>query len=1102
MAPSISRLLRDRDRDGPSPNHSKMSVTNEDVSGGAHNMTGEGGTTPTAPIPRQTVTSSASSSTLGSTTSPGVTSVVATPTSLNNGMSSGDDVAKSGYLRKLKGKKKFFVLRKETDADKPARLEYYAKEKNFRMGHPPRKSIGLKACFNIIGPESNLKSKYSVSLHTYNDCVRISMISEEEANEWLRAMKSLAGEEEDDQVVEGKPHFEHIWMVQVLNKGLGSKENIIGPYRLCLTSKELTLLKVGEHDGRNGQVRFPLNVIRNVSHDATLGCFFHIELGRLACIGPGQLSLKTDDNNITQNMHLVILKAMQNYSKDDIIPPRERARTYTWTNDATMRSSHSTTPAMSSSIDEPRTRTDSMPSSAGRVLGIGMSQMSPPVPIHTSTPSILFNSPNMYSTGDSASSSYSIDYDNNNHSHGGSILVGDKSNDEEEYVPFNPTEDQHLIISPKNLMNMKLPLIPDISDYVESGKDSASSNAQTPSSYMEMQSPMSPFDNYIPMSPACTIPNGLKSNGKISVSHSRNSSLIEDNDGYVPMIPGGVHSRSESGAGSTAGSATGLDDAYLDMDFTRKINLSNEDVRRVSPASSESLQSNTPSSDFPLEKVTSYLTDDFEDSMRPIRAYSVGSRSDTSALGKIRSGKNRLEAVQETFRCRAMSVGSKNPRKPPILPNTSSNAGLIPAVGSNKAAVSGVGPLSSSWSGSTGRWPMTKFVNNHHYSPNQPPTQYAFSQGTSESNDSDLMELDFSKNKKIRKRSHPGPPPSLNSTPSSTGSSSLQKISPVPKGVISNNSGAVEGSESSELLKSSSSQQNSGGSAEYSTKGRNYAISAPISIKAPSTSRNTTTDPNYAYHDASSSQASVSILSRLTGTDLKKLKELDDEGAYLNMDFSKPPVASKNDGPANNFITKNKIPSTTAIRSDECVSNAISPSSTKFCLNLTSPSMTSLNLTKPEAGTGTFKSNFCNGDLHTSSSKNPHPNNDKNHPPVTKSSPCSGCSDHLVISLPTCGLTRMMVIEESPEKQEHSKPSSGSITPQSPSRCAPLAKPEDDNQITYASIEHLPPPPSSCLPTGLATVSCATAVATSNKVTGVAYAQIDFKSTESVKPNS
>jgi hypothetical protein len=117
----------------------------------------------------------------------------------------------------------------------------------------------LKSCFNISGPDSNLKSKYSVSLHTHNDCVRISMSNEEETNEWLRVMKSLSGEEEDDHAFEGKPHFEHSWMVHALNKGLGSKENILGPYRLCLTSKELTLLKVGEHDGRNGQVRFPVS---------------------------------------------------------------------------------------------------------------------------------------------------------------------------------------------------------------------------------------------------------------------------------------------------------------------------------------------------------------------------------------------------------------------------------------------------------------------------------------------------------------------------------------------------------------------------------------------------------------------------------------------------------------------------------------------------------------------------------------------------------------------------------------------------------------------------------------------------------------------------
>ena len=78
--------------------------------------------------------------------------------------------------------------------------------------------------------------------------------------------------------------------------------------------------------------------------------------------------------------------------------------------------------------------------------------------------------------------------------------------------------------------------------------------------------------------------------GKISVSHSRNSSLIEDHDGYVPMIPGGslhqhhphhpvhhLHQHSRSDAGSNAGSTSGLDDSsYLDMDFSRKLNLSND----------------------------------------------------------------------------------------------------------------------------------------------------------------------------------------------------------------------------------------------------------------------------------------------------------------------------------------------------------------------------------------------------------------------------------------------------------------------------------------------------------------------------------------------
>lgn len=110
-----------------------MSVTNEDISG-TESITGTGGGTMPTSVLRSIPTPYAPTPTLG----PG------TPTTYSNIPSSTashnvSDVVKSGYLRKLKGKKKFFVLRKETDQDKPARLEYYASEKKFRLGHPPRK---------------------------------------------------------------------------------------------------------------------------------------------------------------------------------------------------------------------------------------------------------------------------------------------------------------------------------------------------------------------------------------------------------------------------------------------------------------------------------------------------------------------------------------------------------------------------------------------------------------------------------------------------------------------------------------------------------------------------------------------------------------------------------------------------------------------------------------------------------------------------------------------------------------------------------------------------------------------------------------------------
>ncbi|CAG7836505.1 unnamed protein product [Allacma fusca] len=877
-----------------------MSVTNDEVSsisgGGSGNCTTTSSTTtsttPTTPANTgNNTTGSAGSSSLSSSTN-----TISSPTG-GNGQGTDfpnptsnmeDDVVKSGYLRKFKGKKKFFVLRKETEAGGPARLEYYANERKFKMGQPPKKSISLKACFNINQTDS--KYKFAIALHTHNDCVRITMNSEEEMTEWLRLMNSMCEDEEEvdlsSSIGPAKPYFEHVWLVTALNKGLGSQEGILGSYRLCLTSKELTLLKVGDHAGRNAKMKFPLNVIRNVAHDKAYGCFFHIEFGRLACTGAGRLSLKTEDNNIAENIHLLLRKAWQNSAKDEFIPPRTRAWTY---NDSSnSRSFHSTPPGMPRipSVDGSlmsRIRTESISSSSTerRVSG-----MSPPssssIPIQSSPKSNSYSN-TLCSTTDSASSSYSMDYENNNnHSNsgsgggGGSSHAYSKSQDEDDsYVQWNPS-DEH---------NLTLPLHPDHSDYVETSIRAVNG---TPSSTADMQSPLSPFDNYIPMSPAGAISGGngsARSGGKMSVSHSRNSSLIED--GYVPMLPGGhhSHSRSESGACSTAGSTTGLDEAYLEMDFPRKLDLSTDDMRRMSPASSESIQSGTPSSDYQLEKVSSYFqSDDFDDgsiAMRPTRAYSVGSRSDTSATGKSRFGKNRLEAVQETFRTRAMSVGSKQPSRKMINPSANTSSGLVSATGGN--ILSGIGPsrsgsiapLSSSWSGSTGRWLPPKFL--HPPTGQNAPiitTAYpSIHHQAQDSGDSDLMELDFSHNKqKSRKRSLPGPGGNLSSS-SSTGSGAT-KLSPCTRTVLG--SDTPPSIDTPDTPKSSFSANLSGNGIVP-----RYPTSAPISIQKN----------NKAFDCSGYMDSGNSILTRMTGYDLKKLKELDDDGAYLPMDFSAPAPA-------------------------------------------------------------------------------------------------------------------------------------------------------------------------------------------------------------------
>ncbi|ODM93362.1 Insulin receptor substrate 1 [Orchesella cincta] len=787
---------------------------------------------------------------------------------------------------------------------------------------------------------------------------------------------------------------------------------------------------------------------------------------------------------------------MQNYSKEDLIPrDREsrRHRTYTWNNDQTLGSRtssfHSSAPpqmtrinSMDGSIPGCRNRIDSVSSSVSS-KGFGMS---PPVPIMSQTPSFAFNSP-LCSTGtDSASSSYSIDYDNNNH-----------------HIP-----QQREICMARKLATPKVKMKMNASDYVETSLASKDSNstAQTPSSYMEMQSPMSPFDNYMPMSPGCGSSSANLKNsvsGKISVSHSRNSSLIEEHDGYVPMNP--TAHTCESGGCSTAGSTTGLDDQYLDMDFGRKLNLSNDDMRHMSPASSESIQSGTPSSDFPLEKVSSYLTDDFDDtnSMRPMRAYSVGSRSDTSSAGKNRAGKNRLEAVQETFRIRAMSVGSKAKR-----PFTNQSSGLFASPSSIlPGGKSPAPPLSSSWSGSTGRWPANKLPMTHGQMHSQTAyTQPMHNHTGSESNDSDLMELDFSHNKsKSRKRSLPGP--NGNHTASSSagsGTSSVTKISPVAKGVSSG--GGRDTPSKSDLGESSKSTPTPATTScmvNGVTTMPKYASSAPISIQKAKSN-------DVGYHDSIGS----SILTKMTGMDLKQLKELDDDGAYLDMDFTNKPSEKANTQKAavtnqydissmkNNFLNRPVVvrpnESPTACKISRFSVNA-NPTSSSVHDHLSSKAESSpLVRSLSSSSNISTLSNHSNSSSNSSMSVKTQQEVDAlcRNEISPKTSPLLHNSDH------AAALSR---IEECPEKLESR---SLSRTPlQSPPRSPHhITTMEDESKVTYAAIEHLPPVrrgyslnhpqagPSSGSSCGSSAVSA--------KTSGVTYAQIDFvKSPETITPN-
>uniref|UniRef100_A0A8C9KTC9 Insulin receptor substrate 1 n=1 Tax=Serinus canaria TaxID=9135 RepID=A0A8C9KTC9_SERCA len=225
-------------------------------------------------------------------------------------------IPKVGYLRKPKSMhKRFFVLRAASESG-PARLEYYENEKKWRhKSGAPKRSIPLESCFNI-NKRADSKNKHLVALYTKDEHFAIAADSEPEQESWAKGLGE-AGEDSYGEVAPG-PAFKEVWQVILKPKGLGQTKNLIGIYRLCLTNKTISFVKLNSDAAA---VVLQLLNIRRCGHSEN---FFFIEVGRSAVTGPGEFWMQVDDSVVAQNMHETILEAMRAMSEE--FRPRSKSQ--------------------------------------------------------------------------------------------------------------------------------------------------------------------------------------------------------------------------------------------------------------------------------------------------------------------------------------------------------------------------------------------------------------------------------------------------------------------------------------------------------------------------------------------------------------------------------------------------------------------------------------------------------------------------------------------------------------------------------------------------------------------------------------------------------
>ncbi|XP_072255346.1 insulin receptor substrate 1-like [Pyxicephalus adspersus] len=228
-----------------------------------------------------------------------------------------DDIKKSGYLRKQKSmRKRYFVLRGPGPRG-PARLEYYENEKKFRLvdgSSGPRGTVNLEEAFGV-NKRADAKRRHLLVLYTRDSGLCVSADGEEEQEAWYQAILELQAQARSlttsaDASTWPVPPFREVWQVSVRPRGLGQTRNLSGTYRLCLTDRTLSLLRLRCD---NPSVTLQLMNVRRCGHSDN---YFFVEVGRSAVTGPGELWMQVEDSVVAQNMHETILEAMKSLSEE------------------------------------------------------------------------------------------------------------------------------------------------------------------------------------------------------------------------------------------------------------------------------------------------------------------------------------------------------------------------------------------------------------------------------------------------------------------------------------------------------------------------------------------------------------------------------------------------------------------------------------------------------------------------------------------------------------------------------------------------------------------------------------------------------------------